>query len=127
MRCAYRLTQRSREAAKETVGGQPTEVIETVPQDGGGISLRAAAQRTGKSSAHADAVKAAGKSRDKEEQVVSHGSRFLPDPVSLPSLFLFFLDEARDPYKEADGKNREAEEGDDLGRTYMGEREHGVR
>src|SRR5260370_235946 len=73
LRRAYHLAQRPRETAQEAIGRQSPCVVEQVAQDGRSAPTRVAAERAGKAAAHADAMKAAGKARREEHQIVSHG------------------------------------------------------
>src|SRR5258706_11813440 len=73
LRGAYPLAQRAREPAQEAIGRQSACVVKQVAQDGRAVAMRIVAKRACKAAAHADAMKAAGKARREEHQIVSHG------------------------------------------------------
>ena len=60
LRGAPHLAQRAGERAEEAIGRQPAGIVEEVTPDGRGVPSWIASERTGKATAHADAMEAAG-------------------------------------------------------------------
>src|SRR6266478_1546676 len=132
LRRTYHLAQRAREPAQEAVGRQSACVVEQVAQNGRAVPIRIAAKRTGKAAAHADAMKAAGKACPEEHNIVGHGRLSCQTARAdcarwRCSLSLLHSHKVGYPDEEADREYREAEEGDDLLRARIGERENRIR
>src|SRR5271155_3786384 len=66
------LPQRARQRAQKAIGGQSSGVIEQMAYRRRHTPTRIAAEPAGKATAHADAMKAAGKTSGENNQVVSH-------------------------------------------------------
>jgi len=84
LRGAPHRAQGAGKAANEAVGRQPAQIVEQVALDGCRASARIVAERTGKASAHSDAVEAASEPGGEYYQIVGHRQIVLPSFARLP-------------------------------------------